>query len=55
MDRIGGNLVEEKKNSFPSLDELASRCYANDKIDVQLYTENDVKRGLRDQNGKVWW
>ena len=44
--------MEEKKNSFPSLDELASRCYANDKIDVQLYTENDVKRGLRDQNGK---
>ncbi|MGX7196222.1 citrate/2-methylcitrate synthase [Enterococcus olivae] len=44
--------MEEKKNSFPSLEELAQRCYQNDKIEMQLYTENDVKRGLRDQNGK---
>lgn len=44
--------MEEYQNSFPSLEELALRCYANDKIDVQLYTENDVKRGLRDNRGK---
>ncbi|MCD5002180.1 citrate/2-methylcitrate synthase [Enterococcus saccharolyticus] len=52
MRQIGGENVTEKKNTFPSLEELASRCYENDKIDMQLYTEYDVKRGLRDQNGK---
>ncbi len=40
------------QNNFPSLGELAAQCYENDKIDMQLYTENDVKRGLRDINGK---
>ncbi len=32
--------------------ELASECLSNDHIDPELYTKYDVKRGLRDLNGK---
>jgi len=44
--------VEETNKSFPRIEELTLKCQKNDKIDLQLYTEYDVKRGLRDQNGK---
>ena len=35
----------------PEIENLAKICVSN-KIDVDLYTEYDVKRGLRDLNGK---
>mgnify|MGYP007070017584 CR=1 FL=1 len=35
----------------PEINELAKLCSAN-KIDPELYTKYDVKRGLRDINGK---
>lgn len=36
----------------PELYELADLCMSNSKIDPQLYTVHDVKRGLRDNDGK---
>lgn len=39
-------LEKDKKLTF-----LASRCQDTNQIDVNLYTEYDVKRGLRDVNG----
>ena len=36
----------------PEIEALASICKENTKIDVELYTKYDVKRGLRDLNGK---
>ncbi len=36
----------------PQIDELAARCCAEFPIDPALYTKFDVKRGLRDLNGK---
>ena len=35
----------------PEIDKLASLCVQN-KIDPELYTKYDVKRGLRDVSGK---
>ncbi|MFI3177853.1 MAG: citrate/2-methylcitrate synthase [Eubacteriales bacterium] len=36
----------------PELIELADRCFQADLIDTELFTKYDVKRGLRDLNGK---
>ncbi len=36
----------------PELRQMAAICEANAKIDPELYTKYDVKRGLRDLNGK---
>ncbi len=36
----------------PKLQQLAALCEKNAKIDPELYTKYDVKRGLRDLNGK---
>ena len=36
----------------PEVRDLASLCEANSKIDPELYVKYDVKRGLRDLNGK---
>ncbi len=36
----------------PLIDDLADRCCAEFPIDPTLYTQYDVKRGLRDLNGK---
>ncbi len=36
----------------PELEELAEKSYRNDLIDPELFTLYDVKRGLRDLNGK---
>ena len=44
--------MEDTKKSFPKIEELTLKCQKNDKIDLQLYTEYDVNRGLRDKNGK---
>lgn len=43
---------EDFFNVTPELVELSERCAANGKIDRDLYTKYDVKRGLRDINGK---
>ena len=36
----------------PQIENLAGLCVANNNIDPALYAEYDVKRGLRDINGK---
>ena len=36
----------------PEIAALTKKCVANTTIDLDLYAENDVKRGLRDVNGK---
>ena len=36
----------------PKIEELAALCEANNEIDKELYTKYEVKRGLRDLNGK---
>ena len=36
----------------PEIEQLTEICKANSKIDVDLYGKYDVKRGLRDVNGK---
>ena len=36
----------------PKIEELAGLCTAEFPIDTELYTKYDVKRGLRDLNGK---
>ena len=36
----------------PEIEELTNICLDNSKMDVSLYGQYDVKRGLRDINGK---
>ena len=36
----------------PKIQELALKCEENNAIDRDLYTQYEVKRGLRDLNGK---
>ena len=36
----------------PKIQELAHICETNTAIDKELYTKYEVKRGLRDLNGK---
>ena len=36
----------------PEIRVLAQQCVENSRIDPELYTKYDVKRGLRDLNGK---
>ena len=43
---------EEFFDVTPELVELSKLCETNGKIDRELYTKYDVKRGLRDINGK---
>ena len=43
---------EVGKQYFDRIGELAQTCVENDHIDQQLYYDYDVKRGLRDSNGK---
>ncbi|MGN0585894.1 MAG: citrate/2-methylcitrate synthase [Oscillospiraceae bacterium] len=40
------------ENVTPQIEELAALCRKNGGIDPELYTKYDVKRGLRDINGK---
>ena len=39
----------------PQLEALTEICKEHGKIDVDLYGKYDVKRGLRDINGKACW
>ena len=43
---------EELYAITPELEELSRICEENGKIERELYTKYDVKRGLRDINGK---
>lgn len=52
IDRNGGSQVGTKVNSFPDLKTLVQKMTQNDCLDKELYVEHDVKRGLRDKNGK---
>ena len=36
----------------PEIEHFAELCVKNNAIDKELYTEYEVKRGLRDLNGK---
>ena len=36
----------------PEIEKLTQICLENDKLDLSLYGKYDVKRGLRDLNGK---
>lgn len=40
------------KNVTPEIEALTEICKENSKIDTSLYGKYDVKRGLRDLNGK---
>ena len=48
----------DKKKEFslfevtPEIEHFARLCDQNNEIDKELYTKYDVKRGLRDLNGK---
>ena len=44
--------MENNLSGGMNIEELASLCRKNDKIDPELYVKYDVKRGLRDLNGK---
>ncbi len=44
--------VYSLSESNPDFAELSARCTSNGKIDPDLYAKYDVKRGLRDINGK---
>lgn len=49
MARDAANIIFE---NTPRVQELARICEANTTIDKELYTKYEVKRGLRDLNGK---
>lgn len=38
----------------PEIEELALKCEKNNAIEKELYTKYEVKRGLRDLNGRVY-
>lgn len=39
----------------PEIEHFAQLCEDNNAIDKELYTKYEVKRGLRDVNGKASW
>ena len=43
---------ENKRIADEKFNELVNYCTLSGQIDLNLYTEYDVKRGLRDSNGK---
>ena len=45
-------MMELKSDKNESFEELVKYCMASGKIDSNLYIEYDVKRGLRESNGK---
>ncbi|MDO4261400.1 MAG: citrate/2-methylcitrate synthase [Eubacteriales bacterium] len=46
------SMMELSKELDEQFDRLVTECRASGEIDQELYTEYDVKRGLRDANGK---
>ena len=47
-----GLVMTNAKNKEEYVKKLSLLCQENDKIEMQLYTKYQVKRGLRDENGK---
>lgn len=45
-------VMTNAKNKEKYVNKLSLLCQENDKIEMQLYTKYQVKRGLRDENGK---
>lgn len=45
-------MARYSSSNLPKLEELADMCVKNHHIEPELYTRYDVKRGLRDINGK---
>ena len=45
-------MMELSKELDEQFDRLLNECMVSGEIDQELYTEYDVKRGLRDANGK---
>ena len=46
------SMMELAENRNELFNELVKYCMVSGVIDQSLYTEYDVKRGLRDSNGK---
>ena len=46
------SMMELSKELDEQFDRLVNECMVSGEIDPNLYTEYDVKRGLRDSNGK---
>jgi citrate synthase len=49
---LGGNTAVERLEKEKKIAQLSSLCQEHNQIDVNLYSEYDVKRGLRDLDGK---
>ena len=47
-----GLVMTNAENKEEYVNKLSLLCQKNDKIEMQLYTKYQVKRGLRDENGK---
>ena len=45
-------MMELSRELDEQFDRLLKECMVSGEIDQELYTEYDVKRGLRDANGK---
>ena len=56
MSKEAGHMTKDIDSIFfditPKIEELALKCEKNNEIDKELYTKYEVKRGLRDLNGK---
>ena len=46
------DMIKDQNELEAKLNELVEISRTSGKIDMKLYTEYDVKRGLRDSNGK---
>ena len=52
MTNLGKQQLNGTYEITPKILELAELCEKNNNIERELYTKYDVKRGLRDLNGK---
>ena len=52
MTNNGKTVEQVSFENTPEIERLAALCEKSNAIDKELYTEYDVKRGLRDVNGK---
>lgn len=52
---MGKSVSEALFDITPQIEELAKKCEENNEIEKELYTKYEVKRGLRDLNGKGAW
>lgn len=49
---MGKSVSEALFDVTPQIEALAKKCEENNEIEKELYTKYEVKRGLRDLNGK---